>query len=407
MNALFVANFASNTGYAWNTIEAVFAGVARSLDAAGVRVHVSYAALPANANDRPMRGEPVTLLTADYLAATHSPRALATFVRLLRRHRIRLLYLTDQPTWSWRYAAFRLAGVRRIVVHDRTSGERTSRRRSVRALKKLLHRLRWLTADRAIAVSDYVAHRLRDVNGMPGRRIVRVHNGIDLKPFARPDPDYLFEATGLPPAIPVLFFAGRAQKYKGVQILLRAARRVQLYRDVAVVCCGDGPDRAEFEQLARELALRHTRFLGRRDDVKRLLSGATIAVVPSIWAEAFGLSVVEAMAAGIAVIGTRTGGIPELATHGDTGLLVDPGDDAALAAAILSLLDDPNTRLAIAHRARKRAHNYFGIARTIGEVANVLLAEAPAARVPRGCDHGPPAPTSSSHEPTRSGKAVL
>jgi glycosyltransferase involved in cell wall biosynthesis len=378
MNALFVANYASNTGYAWNTIEAVFAGVARSLDDAGVRVHVSYAALHPDQRFRPMRGEPVTLLTADYLEATRSLRALRAFLQLLRQYRIRLLYLTDQPTLSWRYTAFRLAGVRRIVVHDRTSGERRHRSRSVRLLKRLLHRVPWLTVDRVIAVSDYVAGRLRDVNGMPGARVIRVHNGIDLKPFERPDPDRLRAVTGLPPEMPVVFFAGRAQMYKGVQVLIRAVQRVQAQREVALVCCGDGPDRPELEALARELGLRNATFLGRRDDVKQLLPGATIAVVPSIWAEAFGLAVVESLAAGVPVIASRTGGIPELITDGETGILVAPGDDAALAHAIAALLDNESVRSHMAALGRRHADDYFGIERTVAEVAQVLLGEAAA-----------------------------
>lgn len=370
MNALFVANFPSNTGYAWDTIETVFAGVARKLTNVGHVVYVAYASLAGGPPGR-MQGIPVQILEYDYMATAGSPAALVRFIRLLRTRRIQLLYLTDQPTWSVRYLLFRIAGVRRIIVHDRTSGARSSAR-SLLPLKRMLHRSA-LGADRVIAVSQFVAARLRDVNGTDPARTLCIYNGIELGRFGGSNPAYLREATGIPAHLPIIFCAGRANRYKGIDVLIRAVAALQSEgREVALVVCGDGPDLPAFRSDAERLDVRWTRFLGKRTDIPSLLAGATICAVPSVWAEAFGLTVVEAMAAGKPVVATRTGGIPELIDEGGTGLLVTAGDAAALAEALRVLLDHDDVRCRMGRAGRAHAVRHFSADRTIEALAHAL-----------------------------------
>ena len=121
MHLLWVANFAADTGYAWETIEAVFRRVGERVVRDGHRVTVCYAS-PAGSPSRVMRGAPFEFAAFDY-----GRGRARDFVRLLRERGVDALYLTDRPTWSWRYPLYRLAGVRRIIVHDRTSGARTVR----------------------------------------------------------------------------------------------------------------------------------------------------------------------------------------------------------------------------------------------------------------------------------------
>ncbi|HEX8692855.1 MAG TPA: glycosyltransferase family 4 protein [Longimicrobium sp.] len=361
MHLLFVANFSSRTGYAWETIERVFRRVGESLVREGHRVSVCYARLENGPPER-MRGAPFEFVAFDY-GRTRTPGGLRDFMRLLRARGVDALYLTDRPTWSWRYPFFHLAGVRRLIVHDRTSGERTRRAALLRGVKRLLHHVPGLAGDCFIGVSEYVRRRMVEVNGTPPSRTWCVYNGIDLAPFAVPDRAALRQDLGLPEETRVVFCSGRAQPYKGIQLVIEAAALLkdQGVPDLAFAYAGDGGYLKELKELAARRGVENFHFLGRRDDVPRLLGGAAAAVVPSLWAEAFGLTVVEAFAAGAPLVAARTGGIPELVRDGETGVLFPPGDARALAAALRAVLADPQAAEVRAARAAREVRRRFSL----------------------------------------------
>lgn len=364
MHLLWVANFAADTGYAWETIEAVFRRVGERLVRDGHRVTVCYAS-PAGAPSRVMRGAPF-----DFAAFDYGRGRARDFVRLLRERGVDALYLTDRPTWSWRYPLYRAAGVRRIVVHDRTSGARTVRGAEVHLAKRALHALPWLSADAFIAVSDFVRDRLVTVNGTPPARTHRIYNGIDLSRFDAADPSALHRLLGVDQTRRIVFCSGRVQPYKGMQTLVDAVALLcgEGVGDVELVVAGEGPYLHELRGRAARHGLANVHFLGRRTDVPSLLPGATIAVVPSLWEEAFGLAVVEAMAAGVPLVASRTGGIPELVEEGRTGMLVPPGDARALANALRLLLDDPGLRGAMAVQGPITARRRFSLDRAAADL---------------------------------------
>jgi glycosyltransferase involved in cell wall biosynthesis len=129
--------------------------------------------------------------------------------------------------------------------------------------------------------------------------------------------------------------------HKGVEWLLRAATRVR--SDVRIELAGTGNQEADYRALAKSLGLGdRVRFHGWLEGgaVDELLRGARALVFPSIWHEPAGLVAFEAMVAGRAVIGSRVGGIPEMVTDGVSGVLVEPGDEAGLAAEIDRLARD-------------------------------------------------------------------
>jgi glycosyltransferase involved in cell wall biosynthesis len=236
-----------------------------------------------------------------------------------------------------------------------------------------------------IGISQFVVERLVCVNGVRRRRAVLVYNGINVAHFATPVPGALHALLGVPPATRVVFASGRAQAYKGIAVFIEAAARLESrgVRDVAFAYCGDGPDLDSFRRLAAARGLRTFHFLGRRDDMPRLLGSAAVAVAPALWEEAFGLTVVEAMAAGVPVVATAVGGVPELVEAGRSGLLVPPGEAAALADAIGRLLDDPSLRAALAAGGREAARR-FDFDMAVQRLAEVLVARLPAARPTRG-----------------------
>lgn len=372
MHLLFVANFATDAGYAWETIEAVLRGVGEQLVREGHRVTVAYADMPEGPSRR-MRGAPFQFIEFDY-NRVYTAAGLREFLQLLHVNAITTLYLTDRETWSPRYALYRRAGVQHIILHDRTSGLRTVRPRPVRALKRLLHNCAPLAADCYVGVSRFVQQRLVESNGTPPNATHLVYNGIDLSRFATADGATLHQITGLSRSTPIVFCSGRVEDYKGFQTVVDAAAllRQGTPRDLAFVLCGDGPFLPELRARAQDQRCDNFFFLGRRSDIPQLLRSASIAVVPSLWHEAFGLTVVEAMAAEVPLIATRVGGIPELIQDGVTGLLVEPADPATLAHSIEQLIDDPEAGARMARDAAAIVQQRFSLERVTSELHAVV-----------------------------------
>ena len=149
---------------------------------------------------------------------------------------------------------------------------------------------------------------------------------------------------------------GRLVPEKGVDVFLRAAALVSaVVPQATFLVVGDGPLRPELERRAGVLGLAGTvTFTGYRSDAARLVGGLDVLAVP---ARADGTSVVvcEAMAAGVPVVASRVGGLPDLVEDGGSGLLVRPGEPEHLARALVSLLLDPEAARRMGERGRSLA----------------------------------------------------
>ena len=154
-------------------------------------------------------------------------------------------------------------------------------------------------------------------------------------------------------ARPVVLAAGRLAAQKGFGVLLDAAARWRdLEPEPLLVIAGDGPLAGELRQRAASLGV-HAEFPGHRDDIPALLASAAVFVLPSLW-EGQPLVLQEALRAGVPVVATRAGGIPDL-TGADAALLVPPGDAARLAEAVRAVLRDPALAARLRAAARERA----------------------------------------------------
>jgi glycosyltransferase involved in cell wall biosynthesis len=165
-----------------------------------------------------------------------------------------------------------------------------------------------------------------------------------------------------PPAVgkPRFAFLGRMIPHKGVDWLLRAVQRVRA--DVAIDLAGTGNQEAEYRALASTLNLdARVSFHGwlAGEQVDGLLAGARALIFPSIWHEPGGTVAFEAMVAGRAVVMSRVGGMPEVVDDGQNGLLIEPGDVDALAAAIDHLARDYDLARRLGETGRRRVlENY-------------------------------------------------
>ena len=380
---LFVANFAADTGYAWDSIEAMFAGVATRLAGShGVRSLVAYPAM--TTPPRSLAGSAASaVVLAAGLDSVASVRAVADFIR---KEGVRVVYLTDRPAWSYAYRHLRRAGARRIIVHSRTSGTRVPPRGLRRLVKWALLRTAAVSTDTVVAVSDYVARVQVTVGLVPAQRVVRVWNGIAAGAGTTPATNRLRSVMGVAADRVVIASASRGDREKGLAELLYAFDGLPRTRGSpapALVFMGDGPYLGELRALRETLASRDDIYLlGYRADARELIGDADLAVFPS-WHEAFGNAVMEAMAQGRAVVATRVGGIPEVVEDNVSGVLVEARDVAGLSDAMRQLLADPARRAALGAAARARVAACFTRERQIEAIAGLVApAFGPASPAP-------------------------
>jgi glycosyltransferase involved in cell wall biosynthesis len=224
--------------------------------------------------------------------------------------------------------------------------------------------LRWAfrNSRAAVAVSEATRRDLASTLGLAPARIHLVRNGVAVR---KGDPGPVREEFELsPPGTLLLLGVGNLVERKGYHVLLEALgllRAGGCHVPWRLVIAGEGSERVRLEEMARRIGIHDRVFLpGRRDDIADLQAAADVFVMPSLW-EGLPLAVLEAMFGGSAVVATRTHGIPEAIDNEETGLIVPPGDAAALAEALRRVLTDPSLRHALAGAARERALREFTI----------------------------------------------
>jgi glycosyltransferase involved in cell wall biosynthesis len=266
-------------------------------------------------------------------------RAYAALLSLMREARFDLVHANSTKMGILARFAARQAGVRAILFTAHgwafTEGRASWKRSAIAAAERFAARV----TTRIICVSDHDRELALRFGIAPAQKLVRIHNGMEPGPQAK--------GSGEPRVVMV----ARLAPPKEPQILVDAVRRLGRGRAVIV---GDGPLRPDGGEL-----------LGRRDDVPEILAGADIFALPTRW-EGLPLSIIEAMHAGLPVVATRVGGIPELVEDGRTGFLVPRGDVAAFAEALGKLLD-PELRRKMGEAGRDRARRLFTAERMVRE----------------------------------------
>jgi glycosyltransferase involved in cell wall biosynthesis len=216
-----------------------------------------------------------------------------------------------------------------------------------------------------VAVAEDVRTTIRQLYGYLDAPLIP--NGIPTDEYA-PDPNRRRrwrERHGLEPEAIVLTHVGRFAPPKNHALLIEAFAQLRTHTPLYLLLVGGGELEDAVRQQVAGLGLQErVRFLGVRADVPAILNASDLFVLSSRW-EGNPLSVMEAMAAGLPVVSTAVGGVPELVREGETGLLVPSGDAAALARALQALVDDPARREAMGKAARQHAITHFDIRHTV------------------------------------------
>lgn len=262
-----------------------------------------------------------------------------------------------------------------VLASRRSSAPLILTRHLERPLKSL-HRWTLARVAGVIAVSSAVERALLEQKIFPPEKIRYIPNGIDVDRFERCAREFDHERFRRLSGIKgqyLVGIVGELREHKGQEDFIRAAHILaQDFKSVDFVIVGEDASprkeyRAHLERLVTELGLQSSvHFTGWLADVCQLLPALDL-FVSSSRVEPFGLVMVEAMAAGVPLIATATGGAREIVEDGVTGKLVAVGDVKALASAIKGLLEDERERRRMGERARARARERFSLERMVAE----------------------------------------
>ena len=277
------------------------------------------------------------------------------------------------------------------VVHsehglDADTSEKESWRR--RAFRRVAFEL----ADRVLSVSN----QLRDLHarrtGFPAGKIAVIHNGVDSRRFF-PDPEArarVRRELGIPPDDFCIGSVGNLTPVKDHLTLLQAFdRAAAVSSGWRLLLFGEGPERSKLEAFADAHPAWRERvsFMGSSNRVAEMLNAMDAYVLPSI-SEGISNSLLEAMATGLPVIATATGGNPEVITDGDSGVLFPVGGAGLLAEILGSLRAQVDKRAQLAKRALRRVQEHFSIDSMVGSYADLYEHLAAVAMVPRRAPAG-------------------
>lgn len=271
--------------------------------------------------------------------------------RLLRDKEVNILHCHDSHAHTigllaaWGLDNCKLIVSRRVDFHIGSN-----------FISKIKYKLR---VDRFVTVSAGIKNVLVQ-DGIAPDRITVVHSGIDIERFLGREKDItLYQELGLDPAQPVIGNIAALAPHKDQQCLLHAAKIVLEKTPAAqFLFVGAGELEGELKQLAADLKITaKVKFTGFRKDVPQIMAILDIFAVSS-YLEGLGTSTLEAMAVGLPIVATRTGGIPEIVQDGVNGLLVPPRDSSSLAHAILELLKNKEKRASMGQASLRTAKNF-------------------------------------------------
>ncbi|HNU12263.1 MAG TPA: TIGR03088 family PEP-CTERM/XrtA system glycosyltransferase [Rubrivivax sp.] len=296
----------------------------------------------------------------------HGYRSWPALLRILRElrpqvvHTRNLAALEMQPAAWWAGVPLRVHG-----EHGRDAEDPDGRSRKHqwirRAYRPFVHRY--------VALSRELERYLVDTVGFDRRAVVQITNGVDTGRFAPTPQPQSQRPTGCPFPDPDLCLAGtvgRMQTVKAQPLLAQAfvvalAQQPALRETLRLVMVGDGPLKAECEQILTDAGVRELAWLpGERSDVPAVMQGLDLFVLPSL-AEGISNTILEAMASGLPVVATAVGGNADLVEDGVTGRIVPPGDVPALAQALIGFAQDESSRRAAGTAGRARVAARFSL----------------------------------------------
>ncbi len=227
-----------------------------------------------------------------------------------------------------------------------------------------------------ITVTEGIAEEISRYGNIPRDKIKVIYNGIDLTGQApAPSKENLRKEFDFTPDDLLIGTVGNLRAIKGQKYLVQAVPEI-LFKDgrAKVVLIGSGEEQENLRKLAAQLHISDKiKFLGYRENAGQLIGMSDVFALPSL-SEGFPNVLLEAIVAGIPVVATNAGGIPEIVRHGKEALLVNPAGVSGLAAGILQFAEQPELRSTLVKNALDRVKKHFDIQKTWAQYDAVYLA---------------------------------
>ena len=370
-NILLVANWESDVGYAWWLMENFWITIAEHF---GKQSKKSYLIYP-NINHLPesIQGSKIEVFECDF--HDHSYANLKKIHHIIKTHNLRFIYLSDSASYSIFYLLLRLWGIRSIVVHDHTPGERTPARSWRKALKSAIQRIPCLTADHFIAVTDFVYQRFIDVTCIPANKCSVAANGIIPIDLSNADLQYAQKAFDIPLDRTIVVTTGRASRYKGIDFFIACANELinnQKLDKLHFLFCGDGPDLGYFKTLVEQFKLeRNFTFAGKRSDIRELLPSCNIGFHAATGEVGYSLSILEYMSAGLITLVPNLPSVSLATNHMQNGMVYRSRDIVDATKAIRYCLENKEN-IQIQENATSLIHNDLNLANTNRKLIDIL-----------------------------------
>lgn len=347
--------------------------LARQLNAIGWDLTMAFeAAPPPMVRDFLMAPGNVTVKVQANQTALGARETLRFLKLLLQKRPDVLVYTLGGVVRLWPRLA-KLTGTKRVVYYDQTSRiEKAMGYRASAKVRKLMK-----AVDLQVCATKFVQQCANNEGVLPVAKTCVIYNSIDTN-RATGDGAMFRKRFEIPPERIVILQVSWLVPEKGIDVALRAgALALQQRDDLHFVFAGDGAHRAEYERLAEDLGIAdRVTWTGQVADLfgTGVFAAADIQMQCSVWREAFSLAVAEGMSAGLPLIASRIGGLPEVVSDGETGLLVEPGAPEELSEAILRLASDPALRRQMGEAGRRKAVALFDLRQVVAQWMEVLTA---------------------------------
>jgi glycosyltransferase involved in cell wall biosynthesis len=279
-------------------------------------------------------------------------RTILPLAKLAKREKVDIINThSGNDSWCGGLAA-RLAGVKLVRTRHLNLPLKRSWHNFVHELPACI-----------VTCGDTMRRQLRDECGFPERRLASIPTGVDFEQFAPSKTREQVRAElGFTDREWLILMVGVIRAVKCHNLALHAFAQVwQKHPQARLLLAGDGPLLGDMEQLAAELGITAAvRFLGHRDDVPDLMTGADCSLLTSR-SEGVPQALTQALGMGLPTVATAVGGVPELVIDGETGLLAPFGDEAAVAAALNRLLEDGALARKLAAAAQRHARGHYSL----------------------------------------------
>ncbi|MCW8107258.1 glycosyltransferase family 4 protein [Alteromonas ponticola] len=340
---LCVANWPSDVGYAWWLMESYWVKISELYQASYTTI-IAYPQI--NTVPAEIANSDIELVNFDFRATTIS-RVIEN-INFIKKHNVKVIYLSDYGAADITYALYRLAGVEKIIVHDHTPGLRTKPKGLKKFLKLCIVNMPLIKVDAAFGATDYVKRRLQDVSCVAPSRCYSIQNGIDFSPnqlIREPHP----LSAKLPKDKKIIVTASRANKYKGIEFALDVVAELVNRRGLdnfVYLFCGDGPDLAHFKEYAKQRGIEsYCYFPGRVEKVQQLFKNCHIAFHPSNGEVGYSLAILEYMASELPVVVPDNPSVCLATRDKQSGQVYKDKDKERAAEALALYLEDEQMRV--------------------------------------------------------------